>query len=226
MGLFFFLFIPSKKEKIENEIFIVKMVSIPEIKTPEILKPAIENSKPIVSQQKKTFTEVVKSKKEIEKIEFEKRDTFSSEKYKQQLYSKLSKSGESEDISKNFKKNNIDIKIPEIKSVEIEKISSIGFEPIYGQNVEIPTWYISLIQKKIKENWNVKDLLSDLSAIVSFRIYREGKVENIVIEKSSGYEKFDNSIIEAIKKINHWPSFPENIKDRYLDIVIEFKTEG
>ena len=226
--LFFLIFLPNKNEnKIEREVFVVKMVSLPEIKIPEKVEEKLSNQRKIetyekieskIKKQGKTKMTERTFKKEISEKGFE--EKFSPEDYKKNLYSKIFKS-ESQYTEKTYSKK-IDIEIPEIKSKDIT-----GSQISSGQFLsEIPSWYIELLKKKIEENWSPKEFLTNLSAIISFRIYREGRIENIVIEKSSGYKNFDNSIIEAIKSVKKWPEFPREIKDRYLEIIIEFKIGG
>jgi TonB family protein len=220
------------------------MVPLPEIKIPEKIEEKLSNQRKIetyekieskIKEQGKTKMTERTFKKEISEKGFE--EKFSPEDYKKNLYSKIFKS-ESQYTEKTYSKK-IDIEIPEIKSKDITGSqtssgqflsgipSTTGSQTSSGQFLsEIPSWYIELLKKKIEENWSPKEFLTNLSAIISFRIYREGRIENIVIEKSSGYKNFDNSIIEAIKSVKKWPEFPREIKDRYLEIIIEFKIGG
>lgn len=215
--LLFSLFLtPPKGKKIDfqQEIFIVKMVNIPSIEIPEIIEKK-EGSK-LKENLKKI--EMEKGKKEFSVKSPYLNETFFPDEYKKKLLSKIS------DGLKVYQREihssvNIEVKSPEIKTTDV-------IQNYQSPTFEIPSWYIEILKKRIEENWNLKGFITDLSAIVSFRIYREGKVENIVIEKSSGYRQFDNSIIEAIKSVKKWPDFPKEIKDRYIDVIIEFKMEG
>ncbi len=204
----------KEKKKFEREIFTVKLISLPQIKEEVRIENFIsfKNVKDI--KPEKTKNEKIESVKQSSKIS----ESFSPEDYRKKVYSKITKEEKAENL---ISQRNIDIKIPDVKSI-LEEVSPSQIK----STSFIPEWYISLIKKKIEENWSLKSFLVGLSAIISFRIYREGKVENIVIEKSSGYKKFDDSILEAIKSVKKWPEFPEEIKDRYLDITVEFKTEG
>ncbi|MCM8767702.1 MAG: TonB family protein [Candidatus Omnitrophica bacterium] len=204
----------------------MKLVNIPQIEIPEIIEKKeikiLEKDLPSLKKEEK-----IKSPKEkiIEKkLEFT--EKFSPEEYKKKLYSKISNIEQQTNLPSKPSSQNINIKIPEIKSIQINTPTFESYSDKPSFITEIPSWYINIIRKKIEENWLLKEYLIGMSAIVSFRIYRDGKVENVYIEKSSGYKKFDNSIIEAIKSVKNWPNFPEEIKDRYLDIIIEFKTEG
>lgn len=217
LTFFSLLFLPLTKEKkidFQREIFIVKMVNIPSIEIPEIIEKK-EGSK-LKENLKKI--EMEKGKKEFSVKSPSLNETFLPDEYKKKLLSKIS------DGLKVYQREihssvNIEVKSPEIKT-------SDAIQNYQSPTFEIPSWYIEILKKRIEENWNLKGFITDLSAIVSFRIYREGKVENIMIEKSSGYRQFDNSIIEAIKSVKKWPDFPKEIKDRYIDVIIEFKMEG
>ncbi|MCM8785347.1 MAG: TonB family protein [Candidatus Omnitrophica bacterium] len=226
-SLFILFLIPlpqKKKDFVEREVFVVKLVNISQIEMPEITeKKEIKVLEKGISSLKKEEIKSPKEKVVEKKVEFT--EKFSPEEYKKKLYSKISNI-EQITLPSKTPSQNINIKIPEIKSIQINTPSfeSSSYQPSF--TTEIPSWYINLIRKKIEENWLLKEYLIDMSAIISFRIYRDGKIENVSIEKSSGYKKFDNSIIEAIKSVKVWPKFPEEIRDRYIDIIIEFKTEG
>ncbi|MCM8772958.1 MAG: TonB family protein [Candidatus Omnitrophica bacterium] len=220
----FFIFLifsnEVKKEKLEKEIFIVKLINVPEVKSVEKIEDVnVQEKESLSLPVKKEINKISKVEKIKNKLDETKSELkeFSLDEYRQRLYSKLKKE-ENIEISTRIKQEN---KISEIKITNEDIHSSIPFSIS-----EIPEWYVNLLKRKIEENWIVEKYLTGLSAIVSFRIYENGKVENITIEKSSGYKKFDNSIIEAIKSVKNWPEFPKNIKDRYLDVVIIFKTEG
>ncbi|MCM8803830.1 MAG: TonB family protein [Candidatus Omnitrophica bacterium] len=213
-SLSFFLPITKNKE-FKREIFVVKMVSLPEIEIPKVSDRLEEKVENFIKKQEKI--ENINEKPKIIKKNFSTSNKFSPEDYKQKLYSNILK--ETKTFQKDSLTKSVDIKIPEINSEKLN-LNTISF------STEVPVWYMNLIKKKIEDNWLIKEYFSNLSTIVSFRIYRSGKIENIIIEKSSGDRKFDNSIIDAIKSVKVWPEFPENVKDKYFDIIIEFKMEG
>lgn len=236
--------INSKEKKLEHDFLVVNLIPLTEFEIP------IYERKEMPKLEKKSF-EIRTPKENLEKTGLPKveklspfklnvdkksdfSEKFSTEEYKEKLLSKLSKANENFEGSKfsqqTKKSSSLENIVPEIKSLRIESENSQIFSQIGSirspYQERIPDWFINLIKKRIEENWTVKENLIDLKAIISFRIYRDGRVENIAIEKSSGYKSFDNSIIEAIKSVKRWPEFPSEVKDKYLDIVIEFKTEG
>jgi TonB family protein len=52
--------------------------------------------------------------------------------------------------------------------------------------------YLKQINKKIKSNWLPDQKMSNLNAVISFDIYKDGHVSNIKIVKSSQDEAYDN----------------------------------
>lgn len=60
----------------------------------------------------------------------------------------------------------------------------------------------SILAKRISENWykpaNAKD---NLNAVIQVKMSRDGKVASVKIEKASGNDAFDNSVINAVNSI-------------------------
>ena len=198
VGIGFLFWGTGKNIKVNDIIYVVEMVKIPKIQ---------------IKYQKTTIPKKTKkiSKKEVE-------TSFSSEKFLQKLNKKLNTPLKNNLLAKTNKLN-YSVKIPEIKS-----INSVNVPNRFS--IIIPDWFLLAIKDKIKENWKVERLLSHTSAAVSFRLFRNEKVKYVIIEKSSGNPNFDNSAVEAVKKTQNFPQFPKEITRKYLDIVIEFSTEG
>ncbi|MDY6857155.1 MAG: TonB family protein [Thermodesulfobacteriota bacterium] len=87
--------------------------------------------------------------------------------------------------------------------------------------------YYTMIWSKIKENWILPDGLigsgDGLEAILSFTIRRQGDIENIRFEKSSGNIYFDKSVLRAIEKSSPLPSLHDKYKREYLDVGVRFR---
>jgi len=116
-------------------------------------------------------------------------------------------------------------KIKEKYPVKIEKADREMTEISISSLMSIPDWYLSSIHKKIKENWRIDNIFGERTAIVSFRVYRDGRIEDISLEKSSGDTRFDRSVLEAVISTRQAPPFPAEITHNYLDIIIDFKTD-
>lgn len=202
-----FLTVSSININHKNEVFVVQLLNIPSV--PEVKEKVLE--KPKVDKKK------IKSKVENkEKIKQEEIPSFNIDKYRNKLLSKIEV--ESSKLAKNEKVNIGKINIPSLHSTSLS-LKNVKFL------TDIPSWYISLLKSRIEENWKFKNIIGELSALISFRIYRSGKITNLKIEKSSGYSPFDRSAILAVKSTKDIPPFPEEIKQSYLDVMIEFKKE-
>ena len=86
--------------------------------------------------------------------------------------------------------------------------------------------YYTMIWGKIKGNWILpKGLIGSedvLEAALSVRIRRNGDVEDIKFERSSGNIYFDKSVLRAIEKASPLPSLPDEHKGEYLDVGVRF----
>lgn len=67
------------------------------------------------------------------------------------------------------------------------------------------------ISKKLKEEGLV---------IISFRVLKNGEIENIHIKQSSNKERLDNAAINALNETNSFEAFDKNIKKAFLDFQI------
>lgn len=201
-----FLTVSSININHKNEVFVVQLLNIPSV--PEVKEKVLE--KPKFNKKK------IKKKVEKEKIKQEEIPSFNIDKYRNKLLSKIEI--ESSKLAKNEKVNIGKINIPSLHSTSLS-LKNVKFL------TDIPSWYISLLKSRIEENWKFKNIIGELSALISFRIYRSGKITNLKIEKSSGYSPFDRSAVLAVKSTKDIPPFPEEIKQSYLDVMIEFKKE-
>jgi len=202
-----FLTVSSININHKNEVFVVQLLNIPSV--PEVKKKVLE--RPEVNKKK------IKSKVENkEKIKQEEIPSFNVNEYRNKLLNKIKV--ENTKLAKNEKVDIGKIDVPSLHSTSLS-LKNVKFL------TDIPSWYILLLKSKIEENWKFKNIIGELSALISFRIYRSGKITNLKIEKSSGYVPFDRSAILAIKSTKDITPFPEEIKQKYFDVIIEFKKE-
>ncbi len=234
-----FLIFSSVNMKRKENVFFVQIVDIPGVMQ-VINTPVGENYK--TEEEKESKKEVKEKYQEKTKISSEtkgsfgkkitskeissssKTSSFNADEYKKELLSKI---GNEEISSSNTKgsssKTSIKQKIIE-EDMSTLFSTSLNLENLRISN-DIPSWYISLLKNKIEENWNFGNIIGDLSTIISFRVYKNGEISNLRIEKSSGYKPFDRSAESAIKSTKDIPPFPEEIKEEYLEVTIEFKKE-
>ncbi|MCM8830156.1 MAG: TonB family protein [Candidatus Omnitrophica bacterium] len=224
VGISFLLISPMKKQTSKNDVFTVHIIDIPVIPVPQVISPPSEKLpvEPHLKIEKKVLQEKYPATKEktIEKQEPVQKEipTFSAEKFRESLLAKT-------EITNKKSPKTIESKEP-VKIEKIERETIETAEINISSLMSIPDWYLSTLHKKIKENWKTDNIIGQRIAIVSFRVYRDGRIENISLEKSSGNTRFDRSVMEAVISTKQVPPFPAEITHNYLDIIIDFKTEG
>lgn len=86
--------------------------------------------------------------------------------------------------------------------------------------------YHAEIWHRIQRKWAFSDQLArgreDLEAVMIVRIMKDGRIEEIWPEQSSGNRSFDDSVFRAIKKSDPLPPLPEGYQDRYYEVGIRF----
>ncbi|MDP8263072.1 MAG: energy transducer TonB [Candidatus Ancaeobacter aquaticus] len=87
-------------------------------------------------------------------------------------------------------------------------------------------WYLDVLHKKISKNWEEPSGLiipdNTLSAVVFFRVYRDGKVSKLKIKEACYRKEVNASVIKAVKDAEPFPPLPPEYKGEYLDINIKF----
>jgi len=148
---------------------------------------------------------------------------FSAGKFRENLIAKTTNTSKSATGTTSEKTTaNLPVKVEQVGSHTPEITNITAITP----SMTIPQWYLSMVQSRIKANWRTSSMLGARTSTVSFRISRNGQIGNVNLEKSSGNANFDRSVVEAVQTTRQLPYFPEEIPDAYLDIVIDFKTEG
>jgi colicin import membrane protein len=89
------------------------------------------------------------------------------------------------------------------------------------------SWYIDLIQSKITMNWKEppKPLVTEdnPSAIVSFVIHRDGRIENVSLSTKSSMQALNDSVISAVQISSPLPPLPDEYPDDKLAVKIKFE---
>ncbi len=210
----------NKNSKTPIEILPVRLIDIPEMeipKQPPVQEETIQPEKNISKSNTRTEVKPAVKAEKPDRYSTRKVPEFSAEKFRDKLISKLEKPEHENQIYK-----------PSAPApVKVEKIeNSITEVNVSRLNLTIPQWYISLVQSRIKENWRVPNMFGGRTTTVSFRIYNDGRIENIALERSSGNTGFDKTVINAVRSTKNLPHFPQEISESQLDVVIDFKTEG
>lgn len=88
------------------------------------------------------------------------------------------------------------------------------------------SWYLSVVQGKVTMSWEQPSarLATDnaLSALVSFRIKRDGSIDALTVRRSSGRSTLDQSATRAVRDAAPFPPLPSDYREGYLDVTIEF----
>ncbi|MCX8069591.1 MAG: TonB family protein [Thermodesulfovibrionales bacterium] len=80
--------------------------------------------------------------------------------------------------------------------------------------------YLSMVRAKIMEKWVYPESIDkELEAIITIKIKKDGSVQLIGLEKSSGNRLFDRTALSAINSITSLPAPPDGIEE----IGIRFK---
>ncbi len=105
-----------------------------------------------------------------------------------------------------------------------KKIASENIKKIEKQDENPPIFqdYISDIQQKIKENWNPVKTNESKKVILLFKVYKDGKVTDIKVKKSSGNKEMDNSAIDAVLESSPLPPLPKDCEFDDVDILFNF----
>jgi TonB family protein len=84
--------------------------------------------------------------------------------------------------------------------------------------------YFNAIATRIQANWSLlKNQMEDVGTLttdVGLQIRRDGTIESIFVEKSSGDPLFDEFAIRAVKRSAPLPSFPKEVKESKLEVTI------
>ncbi len=89
------------------------------------------------------------------------------------------------------------------------------------------SWYNSFIQSKMYNLWKrpTRDAVKKdtATALISFRVYRDGHIESIRLKESSGSKIMDDSALQAVRAADPLPPLPDGFKGRHEDLAILFE---
>lgn len=98
-----------------------------------------------------------------------------------------------------------------------------GGAPRANLESKYPAYY-GLLRDKVQENWIYPEGLKDasVSVIVSIKIARTGALLDVAVEKSSGDQAFDSSLLKAVKKAAPFPPLPVDMEGSFLETGLRF----
>jgi len=100
--------------------------------------------------------------------------------------------------------------------------SSAGSGPLTLNVTDFPyAYYIRQIQQKIQERWMGRAIPGQQPAVV-FEIRRDGKLNVVAIDRSSGNAYYDQVALRAINDASPFPPLPDDFKKSVLRIGLQF----
>ena len=78
-------------------------------------------------------------------------------------------------------------------------------------------YYADLMLSRIRAKWERPPLGGDVEMVIHFRIQREGRVKDIKILRSSGYNSFDRAGLQAIQRAT-MPPLPKGYRSASLGV--------
>lgn len=85
-------------------------------------------------------------------------------------------------------------------------------------------WYITQVRAALWNEWSTRmPSAVAISTVVGFRIQRNGKIEGVKVDKSSGNKLFDFAALSSAEQAAPFPPLPSDYKDSVLDVHVEFK---
>lgn len=102
-------------------------------------------------------------------------------------------------------------------------VNPAGGAPKANLETKYPAYY-GLLRDKVQENWIYPEGLKDdrISVIVSIKIARTGKLLDVAVEKSSGDQAFDSSLLKAVRKAAPFPPLPVDMEGSFLETGLRF----
>ena len=85
--------------------------------------------------------------------------------------------------------------------------------------------YLAHVQARIAGFWtspSVNESERPMTAVVGFRLERDGRISNITVEQSSGNEHYDQAAAQAVQKAVPLPPFPPDLPNMYFDAYYTF----
>ncbi|MBF0633972.1 MAG: TonB family protein [Nitrospinae bacterium] len=90
------------------------------------------------------------------------------------------------------------------------------------------TWYLQILERKANENWITHGIIiagNKSDPVVRFNILKNGRVDGLELEKSSGNEALDESALAAISKASPFPQLPADYGSDHLTVHFTFTYE-
>ena len=125
-------------------------------------------------------------------------------------------------------------KTPQLSPEEIRKLLAAGAK--LSDKLSVPTdefpaaWYYALVRQTMYDAWNQPSSLagqSGLTAEVTIRVLRDGRITEREMTRSSGNSIMDDSVMQAVRAVTQLRALPPQFPGNSYEITIEFElTQG
>ncbi len=89
------------------------------------------------------------------------------------------------------------------------------------------SWYNNFIQSKMYNLWKRPPRTAvgrdRATAVIAFRVFRDGHIENIRLQESSGSQVMDDSALQAARMADPLPPLPSGFQGTHEDFLILFE---
>jgi hypothetical protein len=103
---------------------------------------------------------------------------------------------------------------------DLSNMFGVSFEQRFQYN-----YYGLQIIKKISSCYTYDINYKKLTALIYFKIKKDGSVYDIVIKESSGNIEYDKNIFNTIMRASPFPCLPDNYNSDFLGVFFEFKED-
>jgi len=89
--------------------------------------------------------------------------------------------------------------------------------------------WASRVKKKAELLWKPPagiDILGTVKTVVSFKVTREGTIQDVQVASSSGNADLDQLAQQTIQRMDHTPPIPENFPEDLIQVSYEFVYSG
>lgn len=91
------------------------------------------------------------------------------------------------------------------------------------------SFWASRVKKSAELLWKPPagiDILGTVKTVVSFKVTREGTIQDVQVASSSGNSDLDQLAQQTIERLGHTPPIPENFPDDQIQVSYEFVYSG
>ncbi len=88
--------------------------------------------------------------------------------------------------------------------------------------------YLQIMENKISGQWTPPPISMQgegAGAIIQFNVRKDGRIESVEIEKSSGNKFFDLAAMRAISQAHPLPPLPEDLNEERLTVHFSFTVQ-